>query len=179
MFKCDECDKEFKSYRGLNGHKRIHGQSNGSYSNPRKTQTTHYNCLNCGQIGEYHPATSRGKFCSSTCQHDYNWKTIYVPLIECGQSSNKRHLKKYIKEVRGDKCEDCGQLPIHNNKPLTLQLDHVDGDSDNDILSNLRLLCPNCHTQTPTFCSKKNSKGHTKQTKRNIYLRNYQNGVTP
>lgn len=53
-----------------------------------------------------------------------------------------------------DVCEKCGQLPVWNDAPLTLQLDHIDGDSSNNHITNLQILCPNCHTQTPTWGSK-------------------------
>lgn len=36
-------------------------------------------------------------------------------------------------------------------EPIPLELDHVDGDHENNVLSNLRLLCPNCHTFTDTY----------------------------
>lgn len=51
-------------------------------------------------------------------------------------------------------CSECGQCEIHNDKLLTLQLDHIDGDNNNNNISNLRFLCPNCHTQTPTYGKK-------------------------
>lgn len=35
-----------------------------------------------------------------------------------------------------------------------MQLDHIDGDSHNHKLENLRMICPNCHTQTETYCGK-------------------------
>lgn len=50
-----------------------------------------------------------------------------------------------------DECAICGQLPEWNGKPLKLQLDHIDGDAFNNLFDNLRILCPNCHTQTETF----------------------------
>lgn len=55
------------------------------------------------------------------------------------------------------KCELCGNQGFWQGKSLTLQLDHKDGNHFNNELSNLRLLCPNCHTQTETFGSR-NSK---------------------
>lgn len=39
-------------------------------------------------------------------------------------------------------------------KPLSLHLDHIDGDRLNNTIENLRLLCPNCHSQTPTYCGR-------------------------
>ncbi len=51
-------------------------------------------------------------------------------------------------------CSVCSQGIIWNNKPLTLQLDHINGDNKDHRYNNLRLLCPNCHTQTETFGAK-------------------------
>lgn len=47
-------------------------------------------------------------------------------------------------------CAECG-IKDWNNKPLTLELDHKDGDKTNETRENLWCLCPNCHSQTPTF----------------------------
>ena len=47
---------------------------------------------------------------------------------------------------------------MYNGKPLTLQLDHIDGNPINNNLENLRFLCPNCHSQTDTFAGKNPSK---------------------
>lgn len=45
---------------------------------------------------------------------------------------------------------ECG-ISEWNGKPLTLQVDHVDGNCYNNLRDNLRFLCPNCHTQTETW----------------------------
>lgn len=64
--------------------------------------------------------------------------------------------KEYIKRVQNGKarCEGCG-IENWNGKPLVFQIHHIDGDHKNNVLSNLKLLCPNCHSQTENYSNKK------------------------
>lgn len=63
--------------------------------------------------------------------------------------------RKIIKEgILEYKCSMC-DISEWMNKPLSLQLDHINGINNDNRLENLRFLCPNCHTQTPTWGSKK------------------------
>ena len=52
-----------------------------------------------------------------------------------------------------DKCFECG-LTEWNGKPIVLQVDHINGVRADNRLENLRILCPNCHSQTPTFAGR-------------------------
>lgn len=52
-----------------------------------------------------------------------------------------------------NRCAECGIQDWRGEK-LVLHLDHIDGDPLNNDLSNLRLLCPNCHSLTATYCGK-------------------------
>ena len=49
------------------------------------------------------------------------------------------------------KCDNCDNLGNWMDEPIILQLDHINGINDDNTLSNLRFLCPNCHSQTETF----------------------------
>ena len=52
-------------------------------------------------------------------------------------------------------CSKCKQGPEWNGEFLSLQLDHINGDCKDHRIENLRILCPNCHSQTPTFAGKR------------------------
>lgn len=67
----------------------------------------------------------------------------------------KRLLKNNILQ---NICSNCGLQNVWAGKSLTLQLDHINGNSKDNRLDNLRLLCPNCHSQTSTFSGKKQRK---------------------
>lgn len=80
-------------------------------------------------------------------------------LIENSPYTNTPRLKTRLFKLGLLKniCYICSQLPEHNNKPLTLQLDHINGNNKDNRIENLRIICPNCHTQTPTY-GRKNEK---------------------
>jgi hypothetical protein len=59
-------------------------------------------------------------------------------------------LKDGLKEHR---CEICNSTEWMK-KPIPIELDHIDGNRYNNQLSNLRILCPNCHAQTDTYSGK-------------------------
>ena len=68
---------------------------------------------------------------------------------------NAKELKdELIKEgIKPHRCENCG-LEKWMGQPIPLELHHIDGDRTNHKLSNLMMLCPNCHSQTETFRAK-------------------------
>jgi hypothetical protein len=55
--------------------------------------------------------------------------------------------------IKENKCEIC-EISEWNGKELKMQLDHKDGDSHNHNILNLQMICPNCHSQTITYCGK-------------------------
>ena len=131
-----------------------------------------YNCLGCGTACK-RGYSKKNKYCSNACQGKHRWSTVTVPRIERGEGAEIQTLKKYIIERFGEACVECGVGKIWNGKPITLHVDHIDGNSDNNVIQNLRLMCPNCHSQTETYGSKGLGNRYKKDTKRNSYIRNY------
>jgi Zn finger protein HypA/HybF involved in hydrogenase expression len=78
-------------------------------------------------------------------------------FIENSTYNSTQHLKARILEGRilEEKCAKCTLTNLWNGKPLSLQIDHINGKNDDNRIGNLRFLCPNCHSQTPTYAGKK------------------------
>jgi len=73
-------------------------------------------------------------------------------LLVAGRRRQRSHVKSRVLKARlkANRCEDCG-LDEWLGQPVSLALHHVNGDGKDNRLENLQLLCPNCHSQTPTF----------------------------
>jgi 5-methylcytosine-specific restriction endonuclease McrA len=86
----------------------------------------------------------------------------------------RHHIKKRLLEdnLIVYECAICKNKGIHNNKPLSLQLEHVNGISDDNRIDNLNFLCPNCHSQTDTYAGR-GSKGKRKIFKGPVSTKNF------
>lgn len=82
--------------------------------------------------------------------------TKRIPLSEILVEESYYHgvnlKKRLIKEgILENKCRNCNIGPEWNGKSLTLQLEHINGNSCDHRIENLEILCPNCHSQTSTY----------------------------
>lgn len=121
------------------------------------------NCKNCEK-----EILSPKIFCDKNCAYAYKPK-LRIKNLKSGNLATNDTIRLGLIEDKGNVCSICNIKNLWNKLPLTLHVDHVDGNSDNNSYNNLRLVCPNCHSQLETS---KNTK-LKKQTKRNKYLRLY------
>lgn len=88
-----------------------------------------------------------------------------TPLSEILEGKHPTFKTKRIKErllqegLIEEKCTKCGVGDDWQDERLVLELDHINGVRDDHRFKNLRLLCPNCHSQTPTFRGRNKNNG--------------------
>jgi DNA-binding transcriptional ArsR family regulator len=108
-------------------------------------------CRNCGRPVRYR----QNVYCSLPCQFRFrrrkkveiNPNAVGAPL-----------LKNYLIDERGRHCEVCG-ITEWRGRPAPLEMDHKDGNSMNNALDNVRLICPNCHAQTDPYKGRNRGRG--------------------
>ncbi|MCP4123627.1 MAG: HNH endonuclease [Bacteroidetes bacterium] len=117
-------------------------------------------CLSCQKD------TRNPKYCSLKCHADYRWSKTKEKIEKDRKvPKSNRALKRYLLELRGSNCWKCG-IVEWNNLPAPLEIEHIDGNSDNNELTNLEILCCNCHAQTPTYKGKNKGNGrHYRRTR--------------
>lgn len=103
-------------------------------------------------------------YCSNKCQGIDRWNKNKI-LIEQGVMTDRRVLKRYLTDKFGHKCSICG-ITDWLNQPLIMILDHIDGNSENSSLTNLRLVCSNCDSQLPTYKAKNSGNGRFNRRQR-------------
>lgn len=119
--------------------------------NPKKPRN---NCLNCGK----ECARANYIYCSNKCQSGYQRKKIREDWYNKGYSPSWTAIKSILFEDREYKCSCC-DISEWNGKSIVLEIDHIDGNSENNSPENLRFICPNCHSQTDTYKARNIGKG--------------------
>jgi hypothetical protein len=113
------------------------------------------NCKNCTKEFSKHYG-STGVFCGHTCQGLFRKKETRE-RFKLGLISNRKRLKEILLEIK-DSCWEC-DLKEWQGVLLPLEVDHIDGNVGHDMPDNVRLLCPNCHSITPTWKAKNKGNG--------------------
>ena len=133
-------------------------KNDAQYNKHMFQRTKQLNCYKCGELVDADYRASR-KLCNK-CKPLKNTKlkpsdindVLSGKIVIKYNNSIRRYL--ISSGIRSNKCEECG-ITSWNRKPLTIQIHHEDGNRYNNKIENLKMLCPNCHTQTKTWGHKK------------------------
>ena len=109
-----------------------------------------FTCLNCGKNNPIKGHSYTNKYCNNSCQQQHRSRLLVKEWKEHeGQTAWRQvpdYVKKYLIQQREHACEVCGNV-THNHEPIPLLVDYRDGNSHNNVESNLELICPNCKSQ--------------------------------
>lgn len=126
------------------------------------------NCLNCNTKLK----STQVKYCCLKCQQEYQYKQ-YILRWKAGKETGKKgeyqmsgHVRRYLLEKYNNKCCLCGWSEVNKfSGTIPLEIDHIDGNYNNNSEANLRLLCPNCHSLTQTYKGANKGKGRKERAK--------------
>lgn len=136
QMKCNVCELEFDCREKFAGH--MSGHVRRKEVEKRIKVESEHKCHSCNKVFK--------SGCSLGGHMQFHRKT-FAELRSDGA------LKVRILEEIGHRCQICN-LTKWMDAPIPIHLDHIDGNPLNQERVNLRLICPNCHAQTPTYCGK-------------------------
>jgi hypothetical protein len=147
---CKQCGKIIPFERRLRYNVFCNHACSALYNNPNRRKPRY--CIECKkELNRYSK-----KFCSHFCDNTYKYKYYISKWLSGEISGSAKHvpsqIERWIREQRGEQCWFCGWKeinPVTNKIPL--QVNHIDGHSSNNRPENIELICPNCHSLTPTF----------------------------
>lgn len=144
---CLNCGNKFDSL--ISEKRKFCNSSCSSKFNNKRRRKKSYKCLYCEE-----KLIRKNKFCKIECDKNWKFENVTLKKYQKGLISDSKTLIKIFKKFNNYYCSICGNSGVWMDKSLSLQLDHIDGDFTNNMPMNLRILCPNCHTQTETWGSK-------------------------
>lgn len=110
-------------------------------------------CLNCDK-----EIPNRNKYCCLECQKEYEYK-LYITDWRNGIKNGMRgqyqlsmYIKTYLLKKYNYRCSKCGWGEVNPyTQKIPLEIEHIDGNYENNSEENLTVLCPNCHSLTSTY----------------------------
>src|SRR3990167_1240859 len=145
--KCQYCDKQFKNCYSAGAHK-PHCLGRGHIPTP---------------LGSTGWAKNRTSFSDDRIRAKIKSDKVFI--------RNSKASRGYVKHIALKEdllkniCSECNNQGYWNDKTLILQIDHINGIRDDHRLENLRMLCPNCHSQTETYCGRSKKTGRISDEK--------------
>lgn len=142
MYKCS-CGFETSNHAKFAGHRSGHSRRNELFK-------AEFACKECSA------SFSKGQILGAHVVAAHRRKRV-LEFHELKSNAKRKHR---LIEERGHRCERC-HLSVWQDVKIPLEMDHIDGNTENNDKTNLRLLCCNCHALTPTYKGKNIGKANT------------------
>lgn len=123
-------------------------------------------CRNCGNTLN----RAIKVYCNNRCQTDYQYAQVIKKWLSGNYDATiiggvSKHIRRFLEETYGKKCSLCGWCEYNvYSGTIPLEVDHIDGNWKRSTPDNVRLLCPNCHSLTPTFRNLNKGRGRNQRT---------------
>lgn len=161
---CLNCNENFESLISENRKFCCHSCSAKFNNSLRISKVKTFKCKTCETETKVRK-NGNGVFCSHKCHRKYRYEyniILWKDGVLKGHSGKTRAitpwLRKYLLEKYNNSCVKCGWNELHpvDHKPL-VEINHIDGNAENNLEENLEVLCPNCHSMTHNFRARNKS----------------------
>ncbi|WP_426246053.1 HNH endonuclease signature motif containing protein [Nocardioides sp. LHG3406-4] len=119
-----------------------------------------FECVGCGKVCAGRVGR---KFCSNACQRRKQQRDLVEAWLATGQgypaSKRGHYVRSFLMLEQRGRCAVCDGPDTWCDRELVFVLDHIDGDADNNVRANLRLVCPNCDSQLTTYKNRNSGRG--------------------